>query len=208
MIPVYSKDDIKKYRRAALIGVAKFVAIMAVSAFALGCVVQVNQLEAQIAVLKSDHNDAFIAISELRTQIKELETAAEAKEAELNEPPVSRGGNVRYTLEEVMEMAKVVHKEAEGESPFGKMLVARVIMNRVEANPGMTADDIINRKGAFVKADTFDSEDLHAVFEAMTEKRYPGIFTFFNPETATNKEFVANKMQDVVLRVGKHVFCE
>lgn len=113
---------------------------------------------------------------------------------------------MRYTIDEVKEIAKVVHAEATGEPPFGRMMVARVVLNRVEANPGMTVEDIIHNPNAFAQAKIYDADDLNAVWQALDEKRFRDVFSFFNPKTATNKEFVASKMPDAVLTIGNHTF--
>lgn len=155
--------------------------------------------------------DTLIKTQELRIinlvgRVQELEQAKESESIS-----TSRGGErmplIKWNVDEVKAMAKVVHAEARGENQFGKMMVARVIMNRVEVNPGMTVDEIINRPNAFAQSREFDEYDLHAVFEAAIEPRYRDVFTFFNPDTATNREFVASKMPDAVLKVGSHVFC-
>ncbi len=201
-------SNIHRYRKAVL-----FATIRAVIAFATGCLliacgIHINE---QARIIKAQ--DTTIKTQDLRIinlvgRVGELEAEAVKAADTIN---TSRGGArmplIKWTVEEVKAMAKVVHAEAQGEPPHGKMMVARVIMNRVEGNPGMTVDEIINRPNAFAQADTFDSYDLNAVFEAAIETRYQDVFTFFNPSTATNKEFVASKMDDVVLTVGNHVFC-
>lgn len=205
MNPVGS--NIHRYRKAVL-----YAAIRSVIAFATGCLliacgIHINE---QARIIKAQ--DTTIKAQELRIinlvgRVEELE----AKAVKVDAINTSRGGARmplnKWNLEEVKAMAKVVHAEARGESPFGKMMVARVIMNRVEANQGMTVDQIINRPNAFAQADEFDSYDLNAVFEAAIETRYRDVFSFFNPDTATNQEFVASKMADAVLTVGNHVFC-
>ncbi|TLN26711.1 hypothetical protein FDZ71_00430 [bacterium] len=172
-----------------------------IGAATYGTIKREEIITAQDTLIKSQE----LRIINLVSKVEALEAEAEAAKIETI---TSRGGErMRYTLEEVKAMAKVVHAEAASEPPHGKMLVARVIMNRVEANPGMTVDDIINRPNAFAQADTFNEYDLHAVFQAAIEPRYRDVFTFFNPATASNREFVASKMPDAVLTVGNHVFC-
>lgn len=105
-------------------------------------------------------------------------------------------------------IARVVNAEANNQPELGQMLVARVVMNRVQANPGMGVDDIIDNKNAFADSSTYTAENMDAVLEAALDRQYHGVFTFFNPETATNQDFVRRKMKDAVLEVGDHVFCQ
>lgn len=174
-----------------------------IGASAWGNIQRQRTIDAQDTLIKAD----ALRITNLVAKVAELEKAKETAES----IQTSRGGarmpQIKWTLEEVKAMAKVVNAEAKGEPPHGQMLVARVIMNRVEANPGMTVEQIINRPNAFAQADSFTSDDLNAVFQAAVEPRYREIFTFFNPATATNREFVESKMPDAVLTIGNHVFC-
>lgn len=174
-----------------------------IGASAWGNIQRQRTIEAQDALIKADE----LRITNLVGRVAELEAEGAKKQS----IETSRGGTrmplIKWNLEEVKAMAKVVHAEARGESPFGRMMVARVIMNRVEANPGMTVEQVINRPNAFAQSEEFDSYDLNAVFEAAIETRFRDVYTFFNPQTATNQEFVASKMDDVVLTVGNHVFC-
>lgn len=126
------------------------------------------------------------------TAIQEL---GEAKQAFM----ISRGAK---------RIARVVNAEANNQPELGQMLVARVVLNRVAANPGKTVDDIIDNKNAFADSHTYTDANMEAVLSAALDRRYSGIFTFFNPRTATNQAFVQRKLPDAVIKVGDHVFCQ
>jgi len=177
--------------------------ILALSAVAYSHSVEVESLKEivgaqseNIMVLEQDNQflrSEIIRVSDERdSAIAELGAAKQAF-------MISRGAK---------RIARVVNAEANNQPELGQMLVARVVMNRTQANPGKTVDDIIDKRNAFADSGTYTQGNMLAVLDAALDVQYHGLFTFFNPKTATNQAFVKKKMPDAVLKVGDHVFCQ
>lgn len=167
----------------------------------------------------------ILAAQEMKTQseiIKSLESSAstqserivklEAENERLNqkissaalEKAVSRGAEMkRLRVDELREIAGVVHAEAKGEPYEGKKLVAKVILNRMRWNPDKTVHEILTSPNQFAPYEQYDTQSMDAVMEAMIDTEYNHLAGFHNPKTATNPEA---KEHTILLTVGKHVF--
>lgn len=148
-------------------------------------------------------------LQELRTLMEELNRDA----AEYG--PVSRGGTHRYTQEDLKLLARIVHAEAEGETDWGKALVAKVILNRHRVGGwyGSTLQEVIYKPRQFsgtkrdcFRAGVYTEADMAAVQRAMALRGYDALLYFWNPAEATDKAFVASKAGAAALTVGRHVF--
>lgn len=119
------------------------------------------------------------------------------------------------TDEEVKLMAMIVHAEAEGESFFGRTLVAKTVLNRVKHGKffGSTISEVIFKPEQFdgikrdcFKAGDYTSSDIDAVLAALDEQSYSDILYFCNPKTATDKKQVTATLKGLVIAEGKHIF--
>ena len=114
-------------------------------------------------------------------------------------------------------LATIVHAEAEGEPYMGKVLVAKVVLNRVKGDSwfGNTCREVIYkgngsqfnaiRRKCF-KSGIYTEEDMRAVEDAMKMKRYDDLLYFYNPKTSTDKAFTNSKNNDIILSIGGYVF--
>jgi spore germination cell wall hydrolase CwlJ-like protein len=134
--------------------------------------------------------------TKLQREIEELQTH--------NVKPVSRGEAVnRISGLDMQVIAGVVHAEAKGEPSFGKMLVAKVIMNRMAWNPELSAREIVTRTNQFAPWEQYDKASMDAVRAAMVDTQYNHLAGFHNPDTATSADYKSHK---VLLIVGNHEF--
>jgi spore germination cell wall hydrolase CwlJ-like protein len=170
------------------------------------------------AVIVFKHHQAQIQaeqIKSLKTQIQTQETRIlnltveiERLEQEVDnvrlENATSRGADMqRLRLDELRDIAGTVHAEAQGESPRGKMLVARVVLNRMRWNPELTAHEVLTNPNAFATGTEYTSADMAAVYQALQDTEYTHLSGFHNPATATNPEADTRK---ILLKEGNHVF--
>lgn len=118
--------------------------------------------------------------------------------------PVSRGAQMqRLRVDELRELAGTVHAEARGEGPLGKMLVAKVAINRYRWNPGMTMHDVLHRPDQFATGTVYTDADMDAVYSALRDSDYNHLAGFHNPDTATDPEA---KEKQILIKVGRHEF--
>lgn len=145
-----------------------------------------------------------VRIEELAKKNAELTEKVAVLEVKAMEV-VSRGSDTRrLTAEEMRELAGVVHAEAKGEPALGKLLVAKVALNRLRWNPGLTMHEILTKENQFAAWENYTAEDMDAVHDAMTRAtQYDQLAGFHNPRTATNPEA---KERKILLEVGNHVF--
>ena len=144
----------------------------------------------------------------LRAEVTQLRTERDEAVGELRALksviPTSRSTDrPRLTLQELRELAGTVHVEARGEPPKGKMLVAKVALNRLRWNPGKTMHQILTREGAFANGKKYEAADMAAVFDALADREYDHVAGFHNPDTATAEDA---KKRVILFRVGDHVF--
>jgi N-acetylmuramoyl-L-alanine amidase len=113
---------------------------------------------------------------------------------------------------DIIQLARIIHGEARGESFTGKVAVGAVIINRVESN--MFPDSIrgvILQKGQFSclidgQANLYPAESsINAAKAALSgyDPTYSSYY-FYNPEVATNLTWIKNR--PVVTRIGDHLF--
>ncbi|MDM5317298.1 cell wall hydrolase [Fictibacillus sp. b24] len=116
-------------------------------------------------------------------------------------------------LNDIEQMARVVHGEARGESYIGKVAVAAVILNRLDdpAFPNQIGD-VIHQTNAFtaVHDGQYDlqpsSYAYHAVMDAMQgwDPTYGSVY-YYNPELATNTWIFSRPS---VTKIGNHLFAQ
>ena len=113
---------------------------------------------------------------------------------------------------EIIQLARIIHGEARGESFKGKVAVGAVILNRVKSN--MFPDNIrgvILQKGQFSclidgQANLYPAQSsINAAKAALAgyDPTYDSSY-FYNPEVATNLSWIKNR--PVVVRIGDHLF--
>ena len=121
------------------------------------------------------------------------------------------GGNNINREDEVYLLARAIHGEARGEPYIGKVAVAAVILNRVQASefPNTIAGVIYQPLAFTAVADgqinlTPDEESMKAARDALNgwDPTY-GCTYYWNPATATSKWIWSRK---VMLKIGKHWF--
>lgn len=100
---------------------------------------------------------------------------------------------------------------------MGKVLVAKVILNRVEGDSwfGNTIPEVIYKgngsqfnaisRGCFKRGE-YTEEDMQAVKEAYDLEGYDELLYFYNKAISTDKEFVYSMTNREVLQVGNHTF--
>lgn len=148
--------------------------------------------------------DLEASVTDLKGQVNELQGQVDALEFEAVVKPVSRGGDMqRLRVDELRELAGTVHAEAKGEPYEGKVLVARVALNRLRWNPGMSLHEILTKPYQFATGTEYTGEDMQAVQEALADTEHLHLAGFNNPDTSTDPEA---KEHTVLMRVGKHVF--
>lgn len=198
-----NESDIRRYRRAVWIDIAKLIiSAVVLLALILALFHQFRQQElnraawaAQLEEIESINKDMI----EIRHMIVEMQLK-QREDAMM----VSRGGNMqRITAEEIKQLAGVVHAEAKGEPQLGKMLVAKVALNRLRRNPGLSLHDVLTKPNQFAAWEQYGDSDMMAVHQAMADTKYNDLAGFHNPKTATNPEAKEHK---VLLKVGNHVF--
>lgn len=146
---------------------------------------------------------------QLREEVERLKqerdkAASDLAKAQKESTVTTRGGSYpRLTLTEMKALAGTVHREAENQPALGKMLVARVALNRLRWNPDMNLHQILLNKNAFAIGKHYTEEDMQAVMEATTDRKYNYLSGFHNPETATNPEA---KTRKILLVVGDPAF--
>ncbi|MUT67383.1 spore cortex-lytic enzyme [Paenibacillus sp. NEAU-GSW1] len=110
-------------------------------------------------------------------------------------------------------LARIVYGEARGESYKGKVAVAAVVMNRVQASgfPD-TIEGVIEESGAFTAVDDGqyymqpDSEAYRAAIDALRgEDPSGGALYYFNPKTATS-DWIWTRKQ--IVTIGNHIFAK
>lgn len=162
---------------------------------------QVQTQAEQIKSLKTSIQVQETRILNLTGEIERLEQEADNVRLE---NAVSRGADMpRLRLDELREIAGTVHCEAQGESELGKMLVARVVLNRMRWNPELTAHEVLTNPNAFATGTEYTSADMAAVYQALQDTEYTHLSGFHNPVTATNTEADTRK---ILLKEGRHVF--
>lgn len=179
-----------------------FVLYFAVSVIIM--ILAAQEIQTQAEVIKSLET----SVSTQNEHIAKLEAENERLNQEISsaalEKAVSRGAEMkRLRVDELREIAGVVHAEAKGEPYEGKKLVAKVILNRMRWNPDKTVHEILTSPNQFAPCEPYDTESMDAVVEAMMDKEYSNLAGFHNPETATNPEA---KEHTILLTVGNHVF--
>ncbi|MGG5806685.1 LysM peptidoglycan-binding domain-containing protein [Bacillus mycoides] len=104
------------------------------------------------------------------------------------------------SLQEVDLMARLVNAEAGGEPHAGKVAVAKVVLNRANANgfPNTITDGRINQPAT--------QEARMAVEEALTSKGTNSDWLYFyNPKTSTDKWITTRQ---TVAQIGNHLFAK
>ena len=133
----------------------------------------------------------------------------------------NRHYNRKYTMNDVYLLAQLIYAEARGESFYGKLAVATVVLNRAEHGPAWmsqgkhTLEGVIFCPGQFdgvrTKAfyEQFDEESLKAAHMVLLEgyrSFRSSILYFYNPKTSTDHGFI--KSVKPVIKIGNHVFAE
>ncbi|MBH0155284.1 cell wall hydrolase [Fictibacillus sp. 5RED26] len=116
-------------------------------------------------------------------------------------------------LQDVEQMARVVHGEARGESYIGKVSVAAVILNRLE-DPAFPShvSDVIHQTNAFTAVHDGQyhlkpsSYAYRAVLDAMKgwDPTYGSVY-YYNPELATDTWIFSRAS---VTKIGNHLFAK
>ena len=191
----------KRYHRV-LMG---WVILSAVTATAAAGLMNLR-LEADAAdAIIAEQAESIAALEESNKLLRQEVDRLTQERDEARRVQTSRSADrPRLTLAEMRALAGTVYREARGESPFGKMLVAKVALNRLRWNPGMTMHQILNNRGtAFAVGNTYESADMAAVMEALADTEYDHLAGFHNPDDATDPE--AHKKK-ILFREGGHVF--
>jgi len=125
--------------------------------------------------------------------------------------------NTGISLQEVDLMARLVNAEAGGEPHAGKVAVAKVVLNRVNANgfPNTIKDVIYEPiKNGYAFTPVTDGrinqpatqEARIAVEEALTSKETNSEWLYFyNPQTSTDKWITTRQ---TVAQIGNHLFAK
>ncbi|GGB62946.1 cell wall hydrolase [Fictibacillus barbaricus] len=116
-------------------------------------------------------------------------------------------------LNEVEQMARVVHGEARGESYIGKVAVAAVILNRLDdpAFPN-NVEDVIHQTNAFTAVHdgqynlSPSNYAYRAVIDAIQgwDPTYGSVY-YYNPDLATNTWIFSRQS---VTKIGNHLFAQ
>lgn len=167
----------------------------------------INSIHRDEVVRREQHIENLKrVIDTLEKEILEKDKTIENLRQELSKRDkisTSRGGGLKLSKEDMARLARVVHAEAKNQPELGKMLVARVALNRLAWNPGMTMEQILTNRNAFAAPEAYDAEDWIAVTDALADKRFLHLAGFHNPKTATDPEAKKHK---ILLEVGDHVF--
>ena len=178
-----SGSNLIRYRVAMQHLIAVCGTIMFLLAVIVYQAVTIHESEAVIKSLTSQIYDSEQRVIVLTGRVEELEAQLDAERLET---AISRGGErVRLSLEEMRMLAGTVYAEARGESDLGKMLVARVALNRLGWNPGMTLEQILTRPNAFATGTEYTAAEIGAVHRALMDIEYTHLSGFHNPKTAT-----------------------
>ncbi len=114
-------------------------------------------------------------------------------------------------------MAKLVNAEAKGEPYAGKVAVATVVLNRVDANefPDTVRDVIYERTGGYYAFspvldgpinEEYTEEDMAAVEEAIAFRgQGNGTLYFYNPDKAESSWVFS---RETILTIGDHRFAK
>jgi N-acetylmuramoyl-L-alanine amidase len=134
-----------------------------------------------------------------------------------NTRPALSEGIKRYTEEEVVLLAKLIHAEARGESHLGKVAVGAVIMNRIASGkfPDNIREVIYQKtKGVYqftpVKDGNINREPAAEAFRAAADAlkgKDPtnGALFFYNPDKSSDRWI---RTLPVTTRIGNHVFAK
>ena len=196
-------SNVKQYRNAYLAFTVRLVIVFTlVGLLAMACI----HIRMQADIIKSLEQEIQFTHAKIKTLTCE-NTKLEKKVKELEShgiKPVSRGEAVnRISGVDMQVIAGVVHAEAKGEPNFGKMLVAKVIMNRMAWNPELSAREIVTRTNQFAPWEQYDKASMDAVRAAMVDTQYNHLAGFHNPDTVTSDDYKKHK---VLLIVGNHEF--
>lgn len=198
---MFTRTNILRYRRALQRLIAVCGAIVFLLAVIVNQAVTIHESESVIKSLTSQIYDSEQRVIVLTGRVEELEAQLDAERLET---AISRGGDrVRLSLEEMRMLAGTVYAEARGESDLGKMLVARVALNRVRWNPGMTLKQILHKPNQFATGTEYTNAEMQAVYRALADTDYSHLAGFHNPDTSTSDEIHSKR---ILLKVGKHVF--
>lgn len=125
----------------------------------------------------------------------------------------SGGGYGKYSQSDVNLLARVISAEARGEPYTGQVAVGAVILNRVES-PSFpnTLAGVIYQPGAFTcltdgqfNQPVTDSAKRAAQDALNGWDPTNGAIYYYNPQTAVNQWI---RSRPIMLRIGKHVFCQ
>ena len=115
---------------------------------------------------------------------------------------------------EIIQLARIIHGEARGETFKGKVAVGAVILNRVQNSDFPdTIRGVILQKGQFSclidgQANLYPSESSKNAAKAALAGYDPtyNSYYFYNPEVATNLDWIEKR--PVVVRIGDHLFAK
>lgn len=125
---------------------------------------------------------------------------------------ISSSSGAKSSDNDVYLLARAINGEARGEPYTGQVAVGAVILNRVK-HPSFpnTVAGVIYQPGAF---SAVDDGQIDAAMTSSCERAARdalngwdptgGAIYYYNPVTATNKWI---RSREVVLTIGKHVFC-
>lgn len=196
-----SGSNLIRYRVAMQRLIAVCGAIVFLLAVIVYQAVTIHESEAVIKSLTSQIYDSEQRVIVLAGRVEELEAQLDAERLET---AISRGGErVRLSLEEMRMLAGTVYAEARGESDLGKMLVARVALNRMRWNPDMTLKQILHKPNQFATGTEYTNAEMQAVYRALADTDYSHLAGFHNPDISTSDEIHSKR---ILLKVGKHVF--
>jgi spore germination cell wall hydrolase CwlJ-like protein len=168
-------------------------------------IVQNNELRnatSTIAELERLNTLSESRITNLAEQVKALEQEADNQAFEVS--VTSRGADVqRLRVDEIRMLAGTVYAEAQGEPEKGKILVAKVVLNRLRWNPEKSMEQILHNPNQFATGAKYTDKELDAVYKALAIDGYDGLSGFHNPDTATSPEAKTHK---ILLTVGRHAF--
>lgn len=185
---------------------------------------QPNEAEASFSLKKNSRGEAVIHLQEQLGDLGYLHSAPTGYYGSATEAAVANfqkdmgleavgavGPRTSEQLENVEQMARVVHGEARGEAYEGQVAVAAVILNRLNAEGfPKTIYDVIFQSNAFSCVDDgqYDLKPNESAYRAVMDAirgwdPSGGALYYYNPEIATN-EWILTRTE--IKRIGNHVF--
>lgn len=135
-------------------------------------------------------------------------------DGEVDRQTLNRIWDQSLTKADVDLLAKAVYSESRGETMKGKIAVAAVVLNRVDAKEFPDSiREVVYQKRAFTAVEDGqinlkpDQEAYEAVYKAIQgQDPTNGAIYYYNPKTATSKWMKQRAAKSKTTKIGNHVF--